>query len=48
MEQLSPLNYLTPSLPIITMLAWYTLALSTLSFFVNLSTTISLFSFLYL
>ena len=38
MELSSPLNYLIPSLPIIIVLAWYTLALSTLSFFVNLST----------
>jgi len=48
MELSSLLNYLTPSLPIIIVLAWYTLALSPLSFFVNLLTTISLFSFSYL
>ena len=38
MELPSLLNYLAPSLPLITVITWYTLDLSTLSFFVNLST----------
>ena len=48
MELPSLLNYLAPSLPTITVLAWYALFLFTFCFFVNLSTTIFLFSFSYL